>query len=130
MSVTAYKQALQHVSIEEAQAQQAVNQGLHAKSVLKLRAALTKFAADQTTVAAQLGTLHPPANAVAANAALANAFVENANGLHELLGRIDHAKTVKQAMAIIQSDKSAQKSGQDIDAALKKLRLLGYTSGS
>lgn len=130
MSAAAYKQTLHRVSQEESAAQARLTSGLHAKTVLQLRAALTKFEIDQTSVAAELGTLHPPTNAAAANAALAQAFADNANVIHTLLPRLDHAKSVKQALTILQGDKRGQRVGQEIDAAIKQLQQLGYTSGS
>lgn len=130
MSAAAYKQTLHQVSQAETTAQNRLAGVFHAKTVLKLRAGLTRFETDQASVAAQLGTLRPPANATAANAALAQAFADNANAIHTLLPKLDHAKSVKQALAIIQHDKAGQRTGQEIDTAIKRLQQLRYTSGS
>jgi hypothetical protein len=128
--VTAYKLALQRIASEESVAQHKVAAGFHSKTVPELQHALFVFETDQTTAAAEIAALAPPANALAANVALSKAFANSAAAVRSLIRRIEHSKTVKHAFFIIQSDRAAQEVGRQIDAALKRLQYLGYTTGS
>lgn len=130
MSAAAYRSALHQVAQEENTAQRQVQQAFTAHTVARLRAAFATFAADQRHASAQLAALAPPANAVTANAQLAHAFSDNAAAIGHLLTTLAPAKTVKQALAIVQNDRAGQQSGQEIDTALGALKKLGYTSGS
>jgi hypothetical protein len=130
LSAAAYRQALHQVALEEDAAQHQVQQAFHASAVAQLRAGLTTFAADQHHAAHQLTTLTPPANAVAANSQLAQAFTHNATAIDALLTKLATTKTVKQALTIVQNDHAAQQVGHEIDTALAKLKRLGYTAGS
>jgi hypothetical protein len=130
LTATAYRLHLHQVAQEENAAQHRVEQAFHAHSVAQVRADLTTFAADQRQAAQQLAALTPPADASAANADLAQAFNDNAGAIQTLLTRLPGAKTVKQALAMVQRDQAAQRVGQEIDSALAKLKKLGYTSGS
>ena len=127
---TAYTQALQRVAARENIAQHRVADGFRSKTVAKLRQALRSFEADQTAAATLIASLEPPPNAVKANAALAQAFVDSADAIDSLIRRIAHAKTVKHAFFIIQSDAAGPRVGKEIDAALNRLNALGYTTGS
>lgn len=130
LSSAAYSQALHRIATEETQAQTQVGAALHASSVGDLRNGLITFAVDQAHVSTQLRGLTPPANAAAANAALASAFDANASATEAVVARLANVKSVKRAQQIIQNDKAAQRVGARIDAALKKLQKLGYTAGS
>lgn len=130
LSAAAYRQALHGIAQEETQAQARVGAALHATTVGDLANGLITFAADQGHVAAQLRGLTPPADAAAANAQLARAFDANASVTEALVARLVKAKTVAQAQRMIKNDKTARRAGTKIDAALKKLKELGYTSGS
>jgi hypothetical protein len=130
LSAAAYRSALHRVAQEEAAAQSKVQRAFHANGVKQVRTALASFGADQRHVAARVGALAPPADAVAANAQLAKAFHDNAAAIASLLTKLAPAKTVKQALTIIQSDQAAQRVGHEIDTALAMLKKLGYTSGS
>jgi ribosomal protein S4 len=46
-----------------------------------------------------------------------------------LVARLAHAKSVKQARRIVSHDAAARRVGNEIDAALKTLRNLGYAAG-
>jgi hypothetical protein len=98
--------------------------------VTQVTDALRVFATDQQTVAGKLTDLAPPSDAKAANSALAKAFADNARATRGVLTRLGSAKTPRQAFAVIGRAKDAQKSGQEIDSALKQLVKLGYTKGS
>lgn len=130
LSAAQYRQQLHAISQSESQAQATVQKAFHAKTVAQVTGALKGFAADQQAVSAKLDKLSPPSNAKAANAALAQAFADNARAVRGVIGQLGSATTPKQALAVIGSAKGAQKSGQEIDSALKQLVKLGYTKGS
>lgn len=130
LTKAAYTKDLHNVAQEENRAQQTVSAAFHAKTVGKIRAALSAFADDQRQAAAQLDSLTPPADAVTPNAALAKAFSDNAAAITALLTQLAHTTDVKQALHMIQTDPAAQRVGREIDAALKQLKRLGYTTGS
>ncbi len=130
LSAAAYRNDLHQVAQEEGAAQHHVQQAFHAHTVTQIRAALATFAADQRHAATRLTALTPPADAVAANTQLARAFTANATAIKALLTKLNAAKTVKQSLSTIQRDQAAQRVGEQIDAALAKLRRLGYTSGT
>lgn len=129
MSASAYKHALHQVGLEETRAQHQVENALHANTVLAMRAKLVRFGTVQTHAATQLIKLKPPLNAVTANTALATALTADAKVIRLLVARLAHVKSVSQAARIIERDPDGQKVGREIDAALKQLKQLGYTSG-
>lgn len=130
MSAAAYRGALHQIATEEATAQHKVQRAFSARTATQVRSALRGFASDQHKVSAELTALIPPPNAASANAALARAFSDNSQATTEALRRTSSATSAKQALAIIQRDRAAQKAGREIDAALARLKKLGYTSGS
>ncbi len=129
MSAAAYKHALHRVGLEENRAQHQVQKALHADTVLAMRAKLVRFGTVQTHAATELIKLHPPLDAVTANAALAKALTDDAKVIRDLVARLGHVTSVARAAQIIQRDKAGQRVGREIDAALKQLQQLGYTSG-
>jgi hypothetical protein len=130
MSAAAYRTALRKVAAEENAAQHKVQGAFHAHTVSQLRSALSAFAADQRHAAQVLGALTPPADATSANAQLATAFRDNADAISTMNTTLASAKTVKQALHMVQNDHAAQQVGHEIDAALTKLKKLSYTTGS
>lgn len=130
LSAAAYTQELKRIAAEENRAQHRVQAAFRANTAAQVRSAIAAFADDQQRVADELSSTVPPANARAANAALAQAFADNAVATREVVDRMAQAATAKAALHIIQSASSAQQSGREIDAALGRLRKLGYASGS
>lgn len=130
LSAAAYKQDLKKIAREESRAQHTVQGAFHAKTAAAVRQTLGAFADDQQRVSGELSALVPPADAQAANAALARAFADNAAATRAVVHRMAHAMTAKAALHIIQTATQAQKSGHEIDVALGRLRKLGYTAGS
>lgn len=130
LSAAAYMHVLKQIAAEEGRAQHAVQAAFHARTAAQVRSALTAFADDQQRVAGELNSTVPPPNAQAANAALAHAFADNAAATRQVAQQTAHAATAKAALRIIQGATSAQRSGREIDAALARLRKLGYTAGS
>lgn len=130
LSTAAYKHELKQIAQEESRAQHAVQAAFHAKTATAVRDALSAFADDQQQVSDELSSVVPPANAQSANAALAHAFADNATATRAVVRQLAGATTAKAALDIIQGATGAQRSGREIDAALGRLRKLGYTAGS
>jgi hypothetical protein len=130
LSAAAYRRVLARIGSEEDRAQHNVQLALRAHTAAEVRSALAAFAADQQHVAAALRSTVPPPDARAANAALAHAFADNAAAVRQVAARIAHAASAKAALQVIQGASTAQRAGHEIDAALGRLRKLGYTSGS
>lgn len=125
-SPSGYTQVLQRIASQEGAAQQHLAEAFQGTSVSDLRAAMQTFQSEQAGLATQLAALMPPANAVAANTALAHAFADSAGAMHSLIGRIAHAKTVTKAFYVIQSDRATQQVAKAIADATAQLRELGY----
>jgi hypothetical protein len=121
-----YTQILQRIASDETAAQQRVATAFQGKSTVELRQALRTFALTQTSTAQRVAALMPPANATAANSALANAFSDSATAIQDLLGRISPTRSVKHAFYVVQSDRATKQAGAEITAALKQLEELGY----
>ena len=131
MSRAAYKNLLSRIASEERGAQKAAQSALGAGSVAELRKGLLTFAADQKHVATQLSSITPPADAQQANTALANAFAANAAATRQLASKLADVPNMTLAKSLIKAaGAAAQQSGRAIDAALAKLKQLGYTKGS
>jgi hypothetical protein len=130
MSAQAYRHLLQSVSHQEDAAHRAVDHLLHATKVTVMRKGFLDFAADQQRVSEELSSVTPPRDATEANAALARALADNAGAVRQVAAQLAHAHTPKQAMTIVSSARGAQRAGQEIDAAVGRLRKLGYTAGS
>lgn len=130
LSAAAYTRLLKQIAAEESRAQHAVQAAFHARTAAQVRSALTAFARDQQQVADELNSTVPPPNAQAANSALAHAFADNAAATRHVAQQTARAATAKAALRIIQGATNAQRSGREIDAALARLRKLGYTAGS
>jgi hypothetical protein len=73
--------------------------------------------------------LHPVADAELRQT-LAHAFADNASAVRKVVREMAHAATAKAALEVIQNASNARRAGQEIDAALGRLRRLGYASGS
>ena len=129
MSPSAYRQFLRTMSSREDRAHRGIDRALHSDSVTAMRKGFLDFAADQQHVSEELSSITPPGDAARANAALAQAFVANAAAMRRAASVVVHAHTPKAALASVMSAKGLQRAGQEIDAALGRLRRLGYTAG-
>lgn len=130
LSAAAYTHELKTIAAAENRAQHAVQGAFHAKTAAAVRQALSAFADDQQRVSDELSAVVAPANARAANSALAHAFADNAAATRQVVQQMSGAKTAQAALHIIQTASGAQQSGHEIDAALSRLRKLGYAAGS
>jgi len=130
LTATQYKQRLRAVSHREDRAHAALERAFRAKSATEIRRILSAFAADQQTVGAQLAALTPPQNAKTANAQLAGGFRATAAAIRRLMPRLAKAKTPKAEISLMMSAQGPQRAGHQVDAALTRLKKLGYTKGS
>jgi hypothetical protein len=131
LSRAAYKALLAQIASEEQRAQKAAQSALGASSVSELRNGLLTFAADQERVSHRLSSITPPADAREANTALANAFAANATATRQLADKLAGVPNMTLAKKLVNTaSAAARQSGQAIDAALSKLKRLGYTKGS
>jgi hypothetical protein len=126
LSAAEYRQALQAVSQQADESQGLVQKILNAKSVAAVKTGLAAYAQGHQALTAAVSQLHPPADGVAANEQLAKAFADTSAAIRSLLPKVAEAKSAKAALALIQRAKAPQKAGQEIDAALQRLRALGY----
>ena len=124
-----YKQALQGVSQQADESQGVIQKILHAKTVAAVRTGLAAYARDHQALSDAVSKLHPPADAVAANQQLAKAFADTSAAIRGVLPDVAKAKSAKAALRLIQHAKAPQQAGQEIDAALTKLKTLGYVPG-
>jgi hypothetical protein len=131
MSRAAYKNLLSQIASEEGRAQKTAQSALGASSVSELRKGLLAFAADQDRVSHRLSSITPPADAQQANSALADAFAANATATRALASKLADVPNMTLAKSLLSAaGAAAQQSGKAIDAALSKLKQLGYTKGS
>jgi hypothetical protein len=130
LTASQYSSELAAIARREDRAQATVQRAFRARSVSEIARLLRGFAADQQAVAADLANLSPPPDARGANIDLTRAFRDNAAAVRMVAGRVARAKTPRAALALITSATAARRSGQEIDAALSRLRKLGYTRGS
>jgi hypothetical protein len=130
MSGQQFTQFLHGLSKSEQQAQQAVGQGLHSQSVGAMQNVLTRFAADQASIADRLSSVTPPQDAESATSELEKGFADNASGIRQLMPRIANAGTTGAVLQLLNTAKGPQQAGHEIDDAIAKLKKLGYTKGS
>jgi hypothetical protein len=126
LSPATYRTSLAQIATQADQAQTDVEKGLQAKTLNQLRATLTMFAHKDEQLSNEFASLHPPSNAVAANAALERAEHDQADMVRALLPHIAHANSVRTAIALLQADPQAAATGRQLDSALAQLRRLGY----
>jgi hypothetical protein len=130
LTAAQYKQALEGVSQQADESQGLVQKILHAKTVGQVRTGLAAYARDHQALSDAVSQLHPPADAAAANQQLAKAFADTGDAIRSVLSKVAEAKSAKAALRLIQHAKAPQQAGQELDAALTKLKALGYTPGS
>jgi len=129
-SKAAYRSDLAKIAKDAEAAHQRVEQGAPtAKTVAQVQALLRRFASDEDTIGDEVSKLNPPKDAAAANAELARGQHDDADEIRAFLPKLAKFTSVQQAFAYLQGI-GKTKGGQEGDAALTKLKQLGYTSGS
>lgn len=125
-----YRNGLAKISKEAGTAHQSVEQGApQATTVAQVQALLRRFAAAEDRIGDEVSKLKPPQDAKAANAELARAQHDDADEVRAVLPKLGKFKSVQQAFGFLQQ-LGHTKGGREGDAAIAKLKQLGYTSGS
>lgn len=130
VSKAQYRSELKKVSADAGQAHGAVEAGApRAKTVAQVQALLRRYAAAEDKLGNEITKLQVPSDARTANAELARGQHDDADEIRAILPKLAKLKSVQQAFAYLQQLGST-KGGREADAALKKLKQLGYTNGS
>jgi hypothetical protein len=125
-----YKAKLAALGRQDDKAHAGMDNLPHAKSVAAMRSGMRSFAAAERRLGNEVAALEPPANAAAANALLAKGFRDTAGEIGHVLQLLAPAKTPQQALQVLGRAGSSLSGGKELDAALAKLRKLGYAHGS
>jgi len=129
LSKADYRAKLTAISHEAQQAQNDVAKGLGASSVDELHGRLIRFADASQRLGDEIANLKPPKDAEAANTELARGEHDTAHEVKGAAAAIQKLKTPQAAFRYLQK-LGGLKGGHELDAALRKLKKLGYTSGS
>jgi hypothetical protein len=130
LSAGAYKAKLAKISKQADSAHGALDRGApSAKTVAQVQTLLRHYGVAEDRIGAEVSKLKAPQNAAAANSELARGERDDAAAIRALLPKLAKFKTVQQAFAYLQK-LGHTKGGQEQDAAISKLKKLGYTTGS
>jgi hypothetical protein len=125
-----YRSELAKISSQANAAHEEVERtGPSAKTVADVQQVLRRFAAAEDRIGDEVAKLETPSDAKAANAELARGEHDDAAEIRALLPKLAKFTSVPQVFAYLQRV-SRTKGGHEEDAALAKLKKLGYTSGS
>jgi hypothetical protein len=125
LSASDYRAHLKTIAKESDAAQHAVEKGFQATSVPQLVKTLTAFEAAEKRIGDDVAALKPPKDADAANTELAQGQRDTASELQAVLPKIKEMPSAKAAIAYL-SKTPTTKGGREVDAALAKLKKLGY----
>ena len=117
--------APQGIAKESDATEHAVEKGFQATSVPQLVKVLTAFRAAESRIGDEVGALKPPKDAEAANTELARGQHDTASELQAVLPKIKKMPSAKAAIAYL-TKAPTTKGGHEVDAALAKLKKLGY----
>ena len=129
LSKSAYRAKLAAISQDAQRAQNDVAKALSASTVDELHGRLTRFADASDRLGDKIAGLKPPKDAEAANAELARGEHDTAKEVRSAATAIQKLKTPQAAINYLQK-LGDLKGGRELDEALKKLRQLGYATGS
>ena len=125
LSASDYRAHLETIAKESDAAQHAVEKGFQATSVPQLVKVLSVFAATENRIGDEVAALKPPKDAQAANTEAAKGQHDTASEVQVLLPKIQKMPSAKAAIAYL-SQTPTTKGGRELDAALAKLKKLGY----
>jgi hypothetical protein len=125
LSASDYRAHLKTVAKESDAAQHAVEKGFQATSVPQLVKVLSVFGAAEKRIGGEVAGLKPPKDGEAANNELANGLHDTASEVQALLPKIKKMPSARAATAYL-SKTPTTKGGREVDAALAKLKKLGY----
>ncbi|HEY2310814.1 MAG TPA: hypothetical protein VGH46_06845 [Gaiellaceae bacterium] len=130
LSKAQYKSKLKAISKQVDTAHNDLSRGAkQAVTVADVQSVLNRYAATEQQISDQISKLDPPANASAANAKLALGFHDDSTEIKALVPKLAKLHSATEAFAFLQSV-GHTKGGTEQDAAVQKLRKLGYTTGS
>lgn len=130
VSKSEYRSELATIAKQSGTAHQKLEKGAPAAtSVAQVQALLREFAAAEDRIGNEVAKLKVPADAKAANAELAKGQHDDAAEIRAIIPKLSKFKSVQQAFGYLQR-LAGSKGGREGDAALKKLKQLGYTNGS
>lgn len=129
LSKSDYRTKLTAISHEAQQAQNDVAKGLGASSIDELHGRLIRFADASQRLGDEIANVKPPKDAEAANTELARGEHDTAHEVRTAAAAIQKLKTPQAAFRYLQK-LSNLKGGHELDDALRKLKRLGYTTGS
>ena len=130
LSKAQYKAKLAAIAKEVDTAHNDLSHGAKkAVTVSDVQSVLNKYAAAEQHLGDEISKLKPPADATAANATLAKGWHDDSDEIKTLVPKLAKLKSAAEAFAFLQSIPHT-KGGNEQDAALQKLRKLGYTTGS
>jgi hypothetical protein len=130
LSKLEYKTKLKAISKQVDTAHNDLSHGAkQAVTVADVQSVLNRYAATEQQISDQIAKLNPPTNASAANAKLAQGFHDDSSEIKVLVPKLAKLHSAAEAFAFLQSV-GHTKGGKEQDAAVQKLRKLGYSSGS
>jgi hypothetical protein len=130
LSKAGYKDQLAKVSKRADAAHGAVDRGApKATTVAQVQTLLRRYAAAENALGNEVSALQAPQDAEAANAELARGERDDAAEIRAVLPQLSKFHSVQQAFGYLQRI-GHTKGGREEDAAIAKLKKLGYTSGS
>ena len=125
-----YKAKLAVIAKEVTTAHNDLAQGAKkAVTVADVQAVMNKYAAAEQHLGDEISKLNPPVDASAANTTLAKGWHDDSDEIKTLVPKLAKLHSAAEAFAFLQSIPHT-KGGNEQDAALQKLRKLGYTVGS
>jgi hypothetical protein len=130
MSASEYRTRMTQIRQQASTAQSDVALGLQAKSLAELRDRLDAFAVATQHIGDEVAKLNPPQNAETANNQLANGMHETARATRVLSKDIAGLHTAAEAIAYIEHSPNNAKGAREVNAALVKLKQLGYVSST
>lgn len=129
LSPAAYKAKLKTMGKESDTAQHGLETVLGTefltKSSAQLAKVLTTFAAAEKRIGDEVAALNPPQNAEAANTELAKGFRDTDSEVRALIPKIEELPNARAGILYLHKQPPTT-GGRELDAALAKLRKLGY----
>ncbi len=99
-------------------------------TVVRIRAALTRFADVDKQIGDEVGKLKPPKEADSANALLARGFRDLAAETKDVAAKLSSVKSPAAALALVQRAGANFQGAKELDQAVSELKKLGLSAGS
>lgn len=129
LSPSAYKAKLKTIARESDSAQHALEAVLgtdfQSKTSAQLAKVLSTFAAAEKRIGDEVAAIKPPANAEAANRELAKGLRDTDENVRAIIPHVENLPNAAAGIAYLHKTPPTN-GGKEIDAALAKLKKLGY----